>query len=79
MKAYLLTVLVIDLDELGGDGITEVLENTKYPNYCIAPTVVSSKTADLGEWSDDHPLNKSLSKDVVDKFFPSRNPPSPVC
>jgi hypothetical protein len=33
------------------------LENTKYPNRCISPDVLSAETREIGEWHDDHPLN----------------------
>ncbi|MDP3937323.1 MAG: hypothetical protein Q8R92_04210 [Deltaproteobacteria bacterium] len=56
MKAYLLRVLVIDHNEVGA-GIRLVIEATRYPNRCIAPTVLDVTEHQIGEWSDDHPLN----------------------
>jgi hypothetical protein len=58
MKVYKLEVIVIDLDEIGKEEIQHVLENTHYPNHCINPRILSIKERDIGEWSDDHPLNK---------------------
>ena len=58
MKAYKVEILVVDHDELGGEEIKEVLENTRYPNHCVAPTVMSIVEKDIGEWEDNHPLNK---------------------
>ena len=58
MKAYKVELLIIDHDELGADGIKDVIENVKYPNYCIAPDVKNIECVDIGEWDDDHPLNK---------------------
>ena len=58
MKAYKLEVLVVDFDEVGSNGIVDVLENTKYPNYCIDPQVQDIMEADIGEWSDEHPFNQ---------------------
>jgi hypothetical protein len=50
--------LVIDQDKIGEREIRMVIENTKYPNRCISPIVMDSLEADIGEWHDDHPLNK---------------------
>ena len=58
MKAYLVTTLVIDHDGLGSDGIVTEMENVRYPNRCIAPRVQEVTEFDIGEWDDDHPLNK---------------------
>lgn len=58
------------MDELGADEVKSVLENTKYPNYCISPDVKSIQTVDIGEWQDDHPLNvKSLSEIEYQRLF----------
>lgn len=66
MKVYKLEVFVIDFDHLGGDGIKETIENQKYPNWCIAPSVKKIKERDIGEWSDDNQLNK---KDTCDAEY----------
>jgi hypothetical protein len=58
MKAYLLTVLVIDHDKIGEAEVKSVLEDARYPNRCIGPLVQNIETFDIGEWSDDHPLNQ---------------------
>jgi len=57
MKVYKLEVMVIDHDELGPDGIREELENADFANHCIHPAVKKVECRDIGEWSDDHPLN----------------------
>jgi hypothetical protein len=49
MKAYLLSILIVDHDENGEGGIRFVLENTSYPNDCISPTIISVKEAEIGE------------------------------
>lgn len=59
MKVHRLVLMVIDFDDLGSDQVRDVLENARYPNRCIAPAVMEMQTADIGEWSDDHPLNSS--------------------
>jgi hypothetical protein len=57
MKAYKLEILVIDHDELGPEEIKDVIENIKYPNWCISPSVKSIIAREIGEWHDNHPLN----------------------
>lgn len=57
MKAMKVELLIIDFDEIGEEEIKSVIENTKYPNRCIYPDVQNIETVDVGEWSDDHPLN----------------------
>jgi len=64
LKVYKLEVYVIDFDELGGEEIKSTIENQKYPNWCINPNVKKIKERDIGEWSDDHPLNKSDTCDA---------------
>lgn len=59
MKAYKIEILVVDFDRLGEGEIRSVLENTKYPNYCINPQVMRVDEREIGEWHDDHPLNKN--------------------
>jgi hypothetical protein len=58
MKAYKVELLIIDLDQIGPDSIEGVIENTKYPNWCIHPHVMKMTEKDIGEWHEDHPLNK---------------------
>jgi|TARA_B100000900_G_C20430409_1_gene654732 hypothetical protein len=57
MKAYVVSVLIVDHDNLGEDEIKNIIENTKYPNRCILPNVVETKKFEIGEWRDSHPLN----------------------
>lgn len=58
MKAFKLEILVIDFDNLGEQRIKETIENTNYPNDCICPKVKSIEGREIGEWNDNHPLNK---------------------
>jgi hypothetical protein len=57
MRAYKMEVLIIDHDDVGLQA-KNYLENGNFPNDCIRPQVLSMKIADIGEWSDDHPLNR---------------------
>lgn len=72
MKAYEITLRIIDLDGIGPQDIRHVLENARYPNHCIAPNVHHIREAEIGEWSDDHPLNKNSTADAEwSRLFPS--------
>lgn len=54
MKAYKLELLVIDFENMGEEEIRDCIEHTKYVN----PTVIRMVEKEIGEWSDEHPLNK---------------------
>lgn len=54
MKAYKITVVVVDHERMGGDAIADEVARSKY----IHADVIDVKEADIGEWSDDHPLNR---------------------
>jgi len=70
MRAYKVEIMIIDFDDLGDEGIADVIENTKYPNYCISPQVKSVQSADIGEWDDNHPLNRKDTADAeYDRLF----------
>ena len=71
MKAYKVEILIIDFDGMSQDEVESVIENTKYPNRCVSPNVMSIEEADIGEWHDDHPLNQcDKMKDEYAKIFP---------
>lgn len=70
MNVYRVLLTVIDFDELGADGVRETLECTRFENGCIRPSVQSTETRDIGEWSDDHPLNHSETQaDELSRLF----------
>lgn len=70
MKAFKLEILIIDFDGIGAEEIKTVIENARYPNRCILPSVMASVERDIGEWHDDHQLNKfsSMEKAYQDIF-----------
>lgn len=71
MKAYKVTLLIVDHDEVGKDGIVENIENVRYPNRCISPNVMEIEEADIGEWSDDHLLNNGTTQEIeFERLFP---------
>ncbi len=72
MKAYKVTLLIIDIDEIGAEEIKDVIENVHYPNRCISPDVAQIESAEIGEWYDDHPLNRTdTSTAEWKRLFPS--------
>jgi hypothetical protein len=64
MKAYKVEILVVDFDGIGQAGIIGALENTRYPNHCISPSVQAIHERDIGPWSDGHPLNVSATAEA---------------
>jgi len=66
-KMYLLEVYVIDHENMGLESIKDEIENgSKYIN----PNVMAAGEADIGEWEDDHILNKSATPvSVYRKYF----------
>jgi hypothetical protein len=70
MQVHKLTVMIIDHDELGADGVIEALENGRFGNRCISPHVMESASVDIGEWTDDCALNSaSRSGDEFQRLF----------
>lgn len=65
MKAYLVTTVVLDHDELGPEGIAVEMNNVRYPNRCLSPRVTAIEGFEVGPWDDSHPLNQR-GTDVVD-------------
>jgi hypothetical protein len=63
MKIHKLTILIVDHDNLGAAGVKTELECANFANDCIRPKVVEVDTRDV-EWSDDHPLNNSKTRDA---------------
>lgn len=71
MKAFKIELFVIDFDNLGADGIRDEIENTPYGNDCIHPIVKKIEGVDIGEWSDNHPLNhRKSSEEEYRRLFP---------
>ncbi len=64
MQVHKIVLTVIDFDNLGLQGVTEALENARYPNRCISPRVLRAESRDIGEWTDEHPLNKRSTADT---------------
>lgn len=70
MKVFKIELCIIDFDELGENEIRDVIKHTRYPNRCISPNIMSVEERDIGEWSDDHPLNqKNGFKSEYERLF----------
>jgi hypothetical protein len=66
MKAYKLEILIIDHENSGEENIKRAVKDLRY----YYPSILSTKEADIGEWSDDHPLNKhNTQKAAVEEYF----------
>ena len=64
MKVYKVELMIIDFDRCGPEEIQTVIENAHYPNRCINPQIKSIVEKDIGEWSDDNPLNNRNTCDA---------------
>jgi len=60
--------MIIDHKGLDTDEVIEALQETSYPNGCIAPIVMSVDTAVI-DYSDDHPLNTGDRTEEFIKLF----------
>ncbi len=70
MKVHQVVLTIIDFDDIGPEAICETLADASYPNDCIRPSIRSLKSADIGVWDDDHPLNRSdTSKRELERLF----------
>jgi len=53
MKAYKIEMIVVDHDGYGRETLITNLTQMRYYN----PDILRVHEADIGEWTDDHPLN----------------------
>lgn len=68
-KIFKITLMVADHDKCGIDDIKQIIENQKYPNWCISPNVIDWEER-IVDWSDNHPLNKTnIFVDTFNKLF----------
>lgn len=68
MKAYKITVLVLDFEGYGLDSAMMEIRNVRGASC----TPMASEEADIGEWTDDHPLNHQATADAeFSRLFPT--------
>lgn len=71
MKAFKLELYVVDYEGLGLDVF---LQNLDYMRY-YSPVILDAVEADIGDWSDDHPLNsRKTTKEQKLSYFTGDNP-----
>lgn len=74
MNVYKVELLVVDSDGLGPEGVRATLENARYPNHCMSPSVMSIDAREV-EWDDAHPLNmRSTQADEFRRLFAKETP-----
>lgn len=54
MKAHKITLLVLNFENTSEEDLRTLIEHNKY----LSVSVEEVETVELGEWDDDHPLNK---------------------
>jgi hypothetical protein len=70
MNVYKVVLSVIDFEDVGEQGIRDMIEGAHYPNRCISPQVLNIESRDIGEWNDSHPLNnKRKARSFFDALF----------
>lgn len=67
MKAHILEVVILDFEGYGPQEYADLIESNRYLGHA---QVLSHRTAEIGQWSDDHPLNHTTtSAEEVRTFF----------
>jgi hypothetical protein len=70
MQAIKIELLIVNFDGLDLEEIKSVIENTRYPNHCISPQVMSAEVKEIGDWDDDHLLNdQETCKQEFNRLF----------
>lgn len=70
MKAYKLEILVVDHN---GNGISDIINTIKNNKY-YTPKIISHSETDIGEWSDEHPLNqRNCTPNCLNSYFENEN------
>lgn len=65
-KAYKIELFILDVEGIREENVIYFLENVKY----LYPKVMSVQSRELGEWYDDHPINKKDTyKQTYDELF----------
>lgn len=69
ISVFKVELMIIDTDNIGGEEIKEMIENQKYPNYCISPRVMQVEKREIQGFGDKHPLNKLDCEEEFNKLF----------
>lgn len=73
-QVHKVTLMIIDHDGVGADGVASTLEETRYPNRCIGPQVYSVETEEIGEWADNNALNTASWAEEFERLFSAMKP-----
>ena len=66
MKAFKVEILVLDFEHMPEGDIVYFIESIKH----LYPKVTSIQSKEIGEWDDDHPLNrKDTAKQTYDDLW----------
>lgn len=65
MKMHKFTLYILDTEDYGKEEYEAILHNLRH----VTGLVHYDDTSDIGEWSDDHPLNKTSKKSEHDEYF----------
>ena len=70
MKAYRIVLLFIDHDGVGPADARDLIENARLPNHISPGKIMAMSEREIGEWSDDHPLNhEARMADAFEDLF----------
>lgn len=61
-KVYKLVLMFVDHDNLGEQGVKDLIHHTRYPLHILAPVVMDAESVEV-EWDDGHPLNYISQRD----------------
>lgn len=66
MKIHKFEIVIFDFENYGIENYKTILSNHRD----FTATILSSNTADIGEWGDNHVLNKNTTEaSVYRKYF----------
>lgn len=70
MKVYKLELMIIDPDVQTLEDAKGVIEGQRFANHAHVD-VITCREAEIGEWSDDNPLNYPTTiKEEMNRLFP---------
>lgn len=76
MRAYKITLLFLDFEDVGPQEAKSLIENARLPNHISPGKVMDLQEADIGEWSDEHPLNKRATMSEAFHALFAKNKPT---
>ena len=73
-KMHRIVLFVIDHEDIGQNEVKMLVKDNRY----VSPNIKDIRTADIGEWDDDHKLNKTKSTiQDFENYFPELKQQSP--